>query len=65
MLSVCCLPLTFESDGYGASVQRDHACYDEQRTVVVKIVDRWVLAGGAPFACVHAHIYSCQACMHA
>lgn len=29
------------ADSFGAWQHRSNACYDESRTVVVKVVDRW------------------------
>lgn len=39
-------------DGYGQPVERGNACYDENKKVVVKIID------SCP--CVHANYYSNQ-----
>lgn len=36
-------------DGYGNLVQRSNACYDENKFVIIKIIDRW-----ACWCCVSA-----------
>jgi hypothetical protein len=62
-LEVACRNVDFH-DGYGAVQQRSGACYDETRSIVVKIVDRCAGSAHAALACSPQHAAPClAACM--
>ena len=63
-VEVACVNKDF-ADSFGQWQQRSNACYDESRTVVVKIVDRCVPHALGPLhacSCMHRHAHACT-CM--